>query len=238
MRKLSRLRPSPALVISLLALFVSIGGVGYAAATIGTDDIENGAVTTGKLHGNAVTSPKIANGGVSGLDIASQAVNGQKVQDNSLTGADVNEATLGTVRNATRTGGMRVQKFSVTPEESTALTTVATVGTLDLKFGCDSSGGPLFTVAAKSGAPAQGTKGSFIDGAEQPHSVASGTIPPAGVTVLTGSTPSANGSINASTAGGQVTTVQWSARSSVLQIPGGGNPDPDHCFFYGTAISG
>jgi hypothetical protein len=75
----SRGRPSPALVVSLIALFVSIGGVGYAAATIGTNDIANRAVTAKKLHKNAVTTPKIKAG----------AVNGAKVEDHSLTGADI-----------------------------------------------------------------------------------------------------------------------------------------------------
>jgi hypothetical protein len=81
-------------------------------------------------------------------------------------------------------------------------------------------------------------KGSFIDGAGQARSTASGTIPPGGVNVLDGNALSADGGVNASTAGGQVTTVQWAARSSVLLVPDGPNPNPDNCFFYGTAISG
>jgi hypothetical protein len=75
----SRGRPSPALVVSLIALFVSISGISWAAATIGTNDIKNGAVTKKKLHKNAVTSKKIKAG----------AVNGAKVKDHSLTGADI-----------------------------------------------------------------------------------------------------------------------------------------------------
>ena len=38
------------MVVALIALFVAIGGVSWAAATIGTNDIENGAVTKKKLH--------------------------------------------------------------------------------------------------------------------------------------------------------------------------------------------
>jgi hypothetical protein len=75
----SRGRPSPALVVSLIALFVSISGISWAAATIGTNDIKNGAVTKKKLHKNAVTTSKIKDG----------AVNGAKVEDHSLTGADI-----------------------------------------------------------------------------------------------------------------------------------------------------
>jgi hypothetical protein len=43
MRNLMRFRP-PAMVVASIALFVAIGGIGYAAATIDTNDIKNGAV--------------------------------------------------------------------------------------------------------------------------------------------------------------------------------------------------
>ena len=86
----SRFRPSPALVISLIALFVSIGGVGYAASQIGTNDIQNGAVTAKKLHTDAVSKKKIKD----------NAVSGTKVKDDSLTGDDIQESTLAQVPSA------------------------------------------------------------------------------------------------------------------------------------------
>lgn len=52
-------RPSPAIVISLIALFMSLGGVGYAAT-----QIPNGSVGTAQLRNNAVTNSKIANNAV------------------------------------------------------------------------------------------------------------------------------------------------------------------------------
>src|SRR5215475_9110879 len=51
-----RLRaPSPALVISLIALFVALGGTTYAATSlptgsVGTKQLKNGAVTASKIH--------------------------------------------------------------------------------------------------------------------------------------------------------------------------------------------
>jgi hypothetical protein len=74
-------RPSPSLVISVLALFVALGGSAYAATKIGTKNIKNNAITTAKIKKNAVTTAKIKNGAV--------------------TGAKINAATLGTVPNAT-----------------------------------------------------------------------------------------------------------------------------------------
>lgn len=63
-------RPSPALVVACIALFVALGGVGYAAATIGTSDIKNGAVT----------SKKIKNRTIVGKDIKQQTINALRGQ--------------------------------------------------------------------------------------------------------------------------------------------------------------
>jgi hypothetical protein len=66
-----RLRaPSPALVISLIALFVALGGTTYAAATslpansVGTPQLKNLAVTRTKIANAAVTAAKIDTSGL------------------------------------------------------------------------------------------------------------------------------------------------------------------------------
>ena len=53
----------------MIALFVAIGGIGYAAATIGTNDIQNGAVTKKKLHKNAVNSKIVKNHSLKKVDL-------------------------------------------------------------------------------------------------------------------------------------------------------------------------
>jgi hypothetical protein len=68
------------MILALIALFVSIGGVAYGAATIGSSDIKDGAVTKRKLHDDAV--------------------NGAKVKNDSLSGSDLDEKTLGQVPSA------------------------------------------------------------------------------------------------------------------------------------------
>jgi hypothetical protein len=70
----------------MIALFVSIGGIGYAAATIGTNDIETGAVTAKKLHKGAVTT--------------------KKIRKEAVTGAKVDEASLGQVPSAARASNL------------------------------------------------------------------------------------------------------------------------------------
>jgi hypothetical protein len=85
--KQSRWSPSPALAISVLALFVALGGTGYAAFglpknSVGTKQLKNGAVTGAKLSAGAVT--------------------GAKVEPGSLTGAEINVTKLGTVPTASQ----------------------------------------------------------------------------------------------------------------------------------------
>jgi hypothetical protein len=65
MRKFGRRVPSPAFVISVIALFVALGGTTYAAATslpvnsVGTPQLKNLAVTGPKIANAAVTAAKI-----------------------------------------------------------------------------------------------------------------------------------------------------------------------------------
>jgi hypothetical protein len=75
MNSLRPRRPSPALVVSLIALLMSMGGTGYAAL---------------KLPRNSVGATQIRPDAVTGL----------KVKDHSLTGNDIDKAALGTVPSA------------------------------------------------------------------------------------------------------------------------------------------
>ena len=57
MRSLRLRKPSPALVIAVIALFVGLGGGAYAAK-VGTNQLKAKSVTTGKIAGKAVTIRK------------------------------------------------------------------------------------------------------------------------------------------------------------------------------------
>ena len=62
-----RRAPSPALVISLIALFVALGGTTYAAVSlpknsVGTKQLKNGAVTRKKINRKTITALKGARG--------------------------------------------------------------------------------------------------------------------------------------------------------------------------------
>jgi hypothetical protein len=49
MKRLAARRPSPAMIVAIVALCVALGGGAYAATKVGTKQIAKGAVTTKKL---------------------------------------------------------------------------------------------------------------------------------------------------------------------------------------------
>jgi hypothetical protein len=80
-------RRSPAMVVAVLALVAALsGGTAWAAATVGTAQIEDGAVTTRKLADGAVTTRKLADGAVKAKKIDNGAVGPAKLADAAVTG--------------------------------------------------------------------------------------------------------------------------------------------------------
>lgn len=62
-------RLTPGLVISVVAVFFAIGGIGYAAGKIGTDDIKSDAVTKSKIADDSVNSARIQDGTIKYKDL-------------------------------------------------------------------------------------------------------------------------------------------------------------------------
>ncbi|MBJ7519775.1 MAG: hypothetical protein JHC84_08775 [Solirubrobacteraceae bacterium] len=75
----------PATVIASIALFVALGGVTYAAATIGTSQLKNGAVTRAKIKNRAVSPSKLANRAVTNEKLATNAVTPAKLRARAVT---------------------------------------------------------------------------------------------------------------------------------------------------------
>jgi hypothetical protein len=87
----TRLRPSPALIVAIFALFVAIGGTAYAAGTI------------------------------NGSSIANRSIAGRKLVNNTLTGAQIKESRLATVphaANANKVGGLTMRKVFYAPKNN------------------------------------------------------------------------------------------------------------------------
>ena len=80
-------------VIALAALFVALGGTAFAAATIGTNDI-NQAVTKPKIAKKAVTTGRIADQAVTERTLRDQAVTNPKLGDNSVDSAKIADSSV------------------------------------------------------------------------------------------------------------------------------------------------
>jgi hypothetical protein len=96
-------RPSPAMLVALLALFISMGGVSYGVATgfIDSREIKNNTVRSKDLRNNDIRTGDVRNNEVRGVDIRNSTVQGRDVALNTLTGSDINETRLGKVPSAT-----------------------------------------------------------------------------------------------------------------------------------------
>jgi hypothetical protein len=133
MRRLTLRRPSPALIVSLIALFLAAGGTTYALTlppgSVGPAQLRLGAVVSSRLYPGAVANSRMGSGAVTFSKLADHQLTAQKIRDGSLlgrslaahtiTGAQVNVSTLGVTRFAlvnadgtiaTQSGGISVAK--------------------------------------------------------------------------------------------------------------------------------
>jgi hypothetical protein len=173
LNRLARLRPAPATVISLVALFVSLGGVSYGVATgyIDSREIKNNTVRSADLRNNQVRTLDLRNNEVRGLDIRNSTIQGRDVGVSTLTGTDIRESTLAEVPLAERAerAAAADSVSSLDPIPFTAVgaggsATLATHGSLTLSGACVSGmGGPtaeLRVASTESGSAADGAGAS------------------------------------------------------------------------------
>jgi len=93
--------PSPALVIACVALFVSLGGVSYAVATIDSGDIVN----------NAVRSGDVRNGTLRGKDAKPDSLGPKAVKEQALDSSKLDSSKIGAVPAAGVADGL--SRFAV-----------------------------------------------------------------------------------------------------------------------------
>ena len=80
-------RPSPAMVIACLALFVALGGSAIALSkrSVGTRELKGGAVSAPKLKNGAVIGRKIRDGAVKTSKLRGDAVTADKIDSGAVT---------------------------------------------------------------------------------------------------------------------------------------------------------
>jgi hypothetical protein len=160
-------RPSPAMIVALIALFVSLSGVSYGVATgfIDSREIKNNEVRSLDVRNNEIRTRDLRNNEVRGIDIRNSTVNGRDVALNTLTGVDINEgllekvplagaadtaASATTAATAGSVGGVTMHKFAWSGEIGGTLEQIGSFGGLTLEARCDNAGGPAIFVQANT----------------------------------------------------------------------------------------
>jgi hypothetical protein len=136
-------RPSPALVIACLALFVSLSGVSYGVATgfIDSREIQDNTIRSKDIRNGTLRTEDIRNNEIRGFDIRNSSIQGRDVAFNTLTGADIEESSLAKVpaaANADSAAALSTLKTfaPTTLAEGGPSVTLATHGPLTLSAAC------------------------------------------------------------------------------------------------------
>jgi hypothetical protein len=99
-------KPTPALLISLLALFVALGGTTYAVQRL-----PKRSVGSAQLRVDAVRNKNIKAGAVSRSKIRAKAVTATQVGTDSLLGRNILESSLGKVPDSDKLDGEDASRF-------------------------------------------------------------------------------------------------------------------------------
>jgi hypothetical protein len=135
LKSLTHRRPSAAMLVALTALFVSLGGVGYAASTLPAS-----SVGTAQLQHSSVTHSKLRFGAVSYQDIQQRAIGLKRADLNQLqqrvTGTCGSGTAIGVIQNNGKVNcnAARPAEFGSTGT-ATVPTAATSVATLNLPAG-------------------------------------------------------------------------------------------------------
>jgi hypothetical protein len=192
-------RPSPAIVIAVIALFISLSGVSYGVATgfIDSREIQNNQVRSVDIRNNEIRTKDLRNNEIRGIDIRNSTVQSRDIAINAVRGEDVREDTLAKVPSAlladsatTASNADNVSSLKIIPlttvAEGADPVVLATHGPLTLSGACAAGASARLTVSTtEDNSAATGTNtttlsgqtadGSFepdLDAAESPFQIA------------------------------------------------------------------
>jgi hypothetical protein len=158
-----RFRPSPAMVVAMIALFISLGGGAYAltlpTGSVGPAQLRRsavlnsrifpGAVSNSKMGKGAVTFSKMANNQMTSAKMRNGSLLGEDLAGNTVTGAQINESTLDITRWALVSGG------SVAASSGGVTVGSQVTNTTYVNFGASMAGRPILaTINGESGGQA------------------------------------------------------------------------------------
>jgi hypothetical protein len=161
MTTIRRLQPTPAFVVAIIALVVSMSGTAVAVTALAPNSVKsrhiaNGQVKTADLGSGSVRGAKVQDGSLTGADVADGSLAGADVTDASLTGADVTDESL---------AGADVQNDSLTGadvNESTLQGVMASRVRMAITQGLPTQGGQEFVAGCAPSEKAIGGGAAWI----------------------------------------------------------------------------
>jgi len=180
-------RPSPALVIALVALFAALSGsaiaAGIAKNSVRSAQIVDGTVRTIDLHDSAVDSTKVADQSLTANDLGPDSVGSEEIAENAVGSSEVAPDSL----NAGDLAANSVTSSEVADNSLTA----ADLGPASVR---SSELGPIVVRTSAPQAIAAGASGSVSVDCAPGETLISGGGQPANFGVeMTSSRPSGNG---------------------------------------------
>ncbi len=114
MKDLRFKKPSPALVIAIIAMFVGLGGGAYAGNKVGTNKLKKQSVTTGKLAPKSVATGKLKGQSVTTGKLADQSVATNKLSDGSVNESKLAEGAVTNLKIAPEAvGNLQISQSAV-----------------------------------------------------------------------------------------------------------------------------
>jgi hypothetical protein len=190
----SKFRPSPALVIGCVALFLALAGSAVAAkvASVRSAQIVDGTVRTVDLRDNAVKSPKIADATVTADDLGTDSVGADEIAKDAVDSDEIaKDAVKADEIGPNAVASSEVADQSLTQDDLGP----SSVGSSELQAGAvrASELGPIIQVSNSTGIAA-GANGGVSVGCPAGTTVISGGAQPANFGVeMTSSLRSGNG---------------------------------------------
>ena len=137
LRRISRTLLTPSMLVALLALSIALGGVAWAAGTIGSFQIINNSIQSADIRNGHVTSLDIKDFTIGARDIGSNAINSPRIVDGSITADDLAPGTV-----------PRIEETMFLEQSGDGYVDLASVGPLLVRVQC--SGSVLETSAGYS----------------------------------------------------------------------------------------
>jgi hypothetical protein len=208
-----RRRPSASLVISVIALFAALGGVGWAAAqnSVGTAQLKNGAVTY----------PKLGNGSVGNWKLGFGSVGTRKIQNGAVTKQQIN------------TGQVQARVTGTCLQSGQAMATINSSGgvscatTSPKEFGAASTGQTVVAAGTSTtqiaSKPLPGSSSFLVFGTA--NAVVTGTVSGQWVRLSCTLAPGGTGTAQTSTATVHVTVGLPESVTIPIVLPAGSAPN-------------